>query len=263
MKSSVRRGSLAGLLLVILLVGCNTSHYRKSADRETYGAIGQKSSLVQNSDPHFAIEQTNQISLEAFPISTNAYDFLGTDGQREQGARVLRLEDTLGMAVKFSRAYQSRKEQLYLSALSLTLIRHQFAPLFSSSGNAAYEVQTEHIEGVEIDPVTGLPTGVVSDNVVEEHRVLASGDISGSWLIRDIGRITAAFTADFLRFVTGDSRVTTSSQLSATFLRPLLRDAGFKQQTEALIQAERQLLYDLRDFTRYRKDFSVQIATAF
>src|SRR5439155_18494958 len=156
-----------------------------------------------------------------------------------------------------------RKEQLYISALSLTLTRHQFAPLFSASGNARYEVRTEVIEGVEIDPITGLPTGVVSDNLVEQHQVRGSADISASWLIRDVGRITTALTSDFLRFITGDSRVTTSSQLSATFLRPLLRDAGFKQQTEALIQAERQLLYDLRDFTRFRKDFSVQIATAY
>ena len=66
-----------------------------------------------------------------------------------------------------------------------------------------------------------------------------------------------------MRFITGNTRVTSSSQLSATFLRPILRDSGFKQQGEALIQAERQMLYDLRDFTRYRKDFSVQIATAY
>src|SRR5207244_7488100 len=33
--------------------------------------------------------------------------------------------------------------------------------------------------------------------------------------------------------------------------------------SENLIQAERRLLYDLRDFTRFRKDFSVQIATAY
>src|SRR5947208_470659 len=58
-------------------------------------------------------------------------------------------------------------------------------------------------------------------------------------------------------------RISLGRKLSATFLRPLLRDAAFKQQTEALIQAERQLLYDLREFARFRKDFSVQIATAY
>jgi outer membrane protein TolC len=112
-----------------------------------------------------------------------------------------------------------------------------------------------------MDEITGNPA--LSDTVVEQAKVTAGGSIGGSWLIRDVGRITTAFTADAIRFVTGDPRLTTSSQLSATFFRPLLRDAGFKAQTEALLTAEHQLLYDLRDFTRYRKDFSVQIATAY
>ena len=59
------------------------------------------------------------------------------------------------------------------------------------------------------------------------------------------------------------SRVGTISKLSATFVRPLWRDAGFKQQMESLTQAERDLLYALRDFTQYRKDFSVGIASAY
>ena len=263
MKPSARLGSFASLLLLIVLAGCSTSHYRKSADKETYRAIAQKSPLVRNMDPHFTIEQTNVFSLNGLPVATTAQDFLGPDGQREPGAKILRLEDALGLAVHYSRSYQARKEQLYLSALSLTLTRHQFAPLFSASGSASYDVSTEVLEGVQLDPITGLPTGIVTDNLVEQQRITGSANIGASWLIRDVGRITTALTTDFLRFVTGDSRVTTSSQLSATFLRPLLRDAGFKQQTEALIQAERQLLYDLRDFTQYRKDFSVGIATAY
>src|SRR3954464_15420757 len=153
MKSLARRGSFVWLLLVMMLAGCSTSHYRKSADRETYGVIEQKARLVENGDRHFTIEQTNSIVLESFPAATNSHDFLGTDGERENGARVLRLEDALGQATKFSRAYQSRKEQLYLSAMSLTLVRHQFAPLFSAAAQVNYDVQTEHIEGVEIDPV--------------------------------------------------------------------------------------------------------------
>ena len=97
----------------------------------------------------------------------------------------------------------------------------------------------------------------------EQRRVSAGADLGASWLIRDVGRITAAMSADFLRFVTGDPRATTTSQLSATFLRPLWRDAGFKQQMEALTQAERSLLYELRDFALYRKEFSVLIASTY
>jgi outer membrane protein TolC len=264
MKVCTGRLLLCGVISFWLVwAGCTTNYYRNAADKETYGAIKEKTPLVRNMDPNFTIEQTNVISLDGLTVATNVYDFLGQAGEREQGASALTLEEALAMAVRHSRNYQSRKEQLYLSGLSLTLVRHEFAPLFSAVGNVDYSVQTEQATTVGIDEITGEPTVIVSDTLVEQHRVSASGTINASWLIRDVGRISTAFTADFLRFITGDRTVTTSSQLSATFLRPLLRDAGFKQQTEVLIQAERQMLYDLRDFTQFRKDFSVQIATAY
>jgi outer membrane protein TolC len=251
------------ILLGLALAGCTTNHYRKSADREAYRTIEEKTPLVQNMDPNFTIESTNALALDLEAVVEAVPEFLGPDGETERGAALLALEDALALAVRHSRSYQSRKEQLYLSALSLTLTRHQFTPLFSANSFANYSVQTEQAVEVGIDEITGQPKIIVSDSLVEQHRVSGGGGINASWLIRDVGRITTSFTADFLRFITGDPRVTTSSQLSATFLRPLLRDAGFKQQTEALIQAERQLLYDLREFTRFRKDFSVQVATAY
>ncbi len=263
MQTVVRRGWFAGLILSVALTGCTANYYRKSADREAYSTIKGKAGLVPNMDSRFTIEQTNQISLEGFPINTNVVEYLGVNGAGEEGARQLRLEDALELAVKYSRAYQTRKEQLYLSALSLTLARHQFTPIFSGNGNAGFAVQTEQATTVGIDAITGQPKVIVSDNLVEQQRVTGSGSLGASWLIRDVGRITTSFTADFVRFVTGDRSLTTSSQIGATFLRPLLRNAGFKQEAENLIQAERQLLYDLREFTRYRKDFSVQIATAY
>lgn len=250
-------------LLALALTGCTTNHYRKSADRETYGAIKEKTPLVRNMDPNFTVEQTNAVALDGLPIATNAQESLGADGERERDARVVNLENALARAVEHSRSYQSRKEQLYLSALSLTFARHQFAPIFSGNGSVNYSVETEQAVTVGVDAITGQPKIIVSDNLVEQHRVGGSGSLNASWLIRDVGRITTAFTADFLRFITGDRSLTTSSQVSATFLRPLLRDAGFKQQIEALTQAERQLLYELRNFTQFRKDFSVQIATAY
>jgi outer membrane protein TolC len=249
-----------GLTFALALTSC-TSAYRKSADKETYRTIKQKTPLVKNMDEHFTIEQTNVLSLQDLPINAEVHDFLGPDAEHERGARVVNLEDALALAVQQSRSYQARKEQLYLSGLSLTLARHQFAPIFSAQGSVNYGGQTELGTEIVPDPITGEPKVVLTDRIVE--RVAASGSVGAGWLIRDVGRITTALTADFLRFVTGDSRVTTHSQLSAQFLRPLLRDAAFKTQTEALIQAERQLLYDLREFTRFRKDFSVQTASAY
>src|SRR6266853_1799535 len=150
-----RGGASGALLLVALIAGCTTKYYRKSADHQVYGVINAKSSSVPNMDPKFTIEQTNTALLEGFPIATNVSEFLGPDGQRERGARVLNLEQTLDIAIHSSRSYQSRKEQLYLSALSLTLARHQFTPLFSASGTVEYNVERV--------------AGLVTNNIVENR----------------------------------------------------------------------------------------------
>jgi len=191
-------------------------------------------------------------------------EFLGPYAESERGSRIISLQKALELAVQHSRSYQNSKEQLYLSGLSLTLARHQFAPLFSGTGSGGIAGQTEQATQLipdPTDPSRFLP--VLSDNLVEQDSVQANGSVRVDWLLRDIGRISAAFTADFSRFLAGDPRTFTSSQLGATFTRPLLRNAGFKQEAENLIQAERNLLYALRTFTLYRKDFTVQIASAY
>jgi outer membrane protein TolC len=240
----------SGWFLTLVATGCTANHFQKSADRAAYGVIAQKTPQVKNMDPSFTIENTNAIFLGHLPVMTNVVDYLGPDGEAERGASILRLENALEIAVHHSRSYQARKEQLYLSALALTLARHQFTPLFSARGNGSYNV-------------TAVETPALSDHFVEQRTVNASGSVGESWLVRDVGRITTAFTADFLRFVVGDPRLATSSRLSATFVRPLWRDAGFKAEMEGLTQAERDLLYGLRDFTQFRKDFSVGIASAY
>ncbi len=237
-------------MVLVALVGCTSIHYRKSADKAAYGVIREKTPLVKNMDAAFSIEQTNALSLGNLPGFTNAVDFFGPEGATERGARILRLDDALGIAIHHSRNYQSRKEQLYLSALALTLARHEYTPIFSAGAQGAYSAEATE-------------TPALSDNFVEERKVSSSGSVGTDWLVRDLGRITTAFTTDFLRFVSGDPRLATSSKLSATFVRPLLRNSGFKQEMENLLQAERDLLYDLRDFTQFRKDFSVKIATAY
>jgi outer membrane protein TolC len=274
-KELIASTSILAALALLTLAGCTAKHYRESADKAAYGTIRGKAPLVPNMDTNFTIEQPGAIVLGPFPVTTNFQEYLGPDGAHEKGAHILRLTDALELATHHSRAYQNRKEQLYLGALTLTFARHQFTPLFAGSAQA--KMSGENQEGTTLVPVgtithttTNSITGDVSNSITqlfkqepvfkENQKVTGAGSLSADWLIRDVGRLSAAFTADFLRFVTGDPRVTTSSQLSAQFVRPLIRDAGFKRQREALIQAERDLLYSLRTFAQYRKDFSVQVA---
>lgn len=215
-------------------------------------------------DEHFTIEQTNVLSLANTPKSTNVVDFLGKDGASERGASILSLEKALEIAINHSRAYQQRKEQLYLSALSLTLARHEFTPIFSAGGNATYTVTTIDVADYVPDPTDPSRQIPVYGNKLEENRSISGGsETRVSLLLATGARLSAAFTTDFLQYMSGTSANTTASHLLGTVIQPLWRGGGYKVTMENLTQAERNLLYALRDFTQYRKDFSVQIATAY
>jgi outer membrane protein TolC len=256
-------GWVTWLGCALCLCGCTAKHYRSSADKDAYAAITQKTPLVTNMEPRFTIEQTNALVLDGLPKVTVTNGFLGEAATAELGARVLSLQEALRIAVQHSRVYQNNREQLYLTALSLTLARHQFAPIFSGGGSGTYDVQTEQTVALVPDPVTGQPVQVLSDSLAEQHRVHGTGNAGVSWLIRDIGKLSLAFTTDFVRFLSGSPSTLTSSQVGATLSRPLLRNAGYKADIENLTQAERDLLYQVRDFVRFRKDFSVQVASAY
>lgn len=257
------RTYLAMLLICSLGVSCTTEHYRKSADKAADGLIAEKAPLVPNMDTGFTIERTNSLSLEGLPVVSEKEEAFGTEAVMEAGAKVISLEKALDIAVEHSRIYQSSKEQVFLQALSLSLARHQFTPIFSARARGDYQVTTEQTTTVVIDPITLLPRARLSDNLVEQQRIAGGGSAGVSWLLKTGGALSAAFTTDFLRYLTGDPRTFTASQVGATLVQPLWRGAGYKVATENLTQSERNLLYALRDFTRFRRDFSVQIATAY
>jgi outer membrane protein TolC len=248
-----RNSRIAGLCISVALLlgsGCSRQHYQKSADREAYRTIAEKAPRVPNMEPQFTIEQTNVLSLEGLPVVTQPDEVLGSEANSEVGAKMLSLEQALAIAVKHSRVYQNNKEQLYLQALSLTLARHRYTPIFAASAKGDYQVTTSEVQGAV-------------DQMVEARQFSANGSVGVEWLLRTGARLSTALTTDFLRFLTGDPRSVTSSQLSGELVQPLLRGAGYKVAMENLTQAERSLLYQLREFVLFRKEFSVQVATAY
>lgn len=279
----------------ILLFGCSTTRYRESADREAYSAIAEKTPDVPGMDPHFTIETGETPLLDDLAVMESAADFLGEAGLSEVGARILPLERALAIAVKSNRDYQSQKEGLYLDALALTLDRHNFTPIFSGGASAAYRRTTRDVtEPTQlaqiaasapgfidaIGDLTGTPGDILNDyaalvaaatavpgldtqqvRVVDERSVTGGTSLSVDRLMKGGGRIAVDLTTNFLRFVTGDPRVDNSSALVATITQPLLRGAGRKVAAERLTQAERDLMYSLRAFTRFRQEFSVQVCS--
>lgn len=262
-KSLAKPATILLLSSFLIFSGCSTAQYRKSADREAAKMIAEKTSAVPNMAPSFSIEQDKAIPLEGYPTVTNEEPAFGSDQAMEVGAHHLTLDDALSLGVKHSRTYQNQKEQVFLEALNLTLARHRFTPIFSAGANETYQTRDLAVEE-QIERLTG--TQLVRETQVvheQQHSLSGRGNVGGDLLLRTGGRLAVDFTTDFLRFLTGDPRWVISSRLGASLTQPLLRGAGYKVTLENLTQAERNLLYALRDFVQFRREFSVDVATRY
>lgn len=242
--------SAAAASLLAAATSCSTTHYRNSADRETAGILKDKGALVPNMEPDFSIEPPEPVSLAKLPKSSKSHDFLGDAAPLEKGATVLTLADALETAVRYNRDYLSRKETLYREALDLTLVRHEFTPLPLAGGSAV-------VGDLHRDVRRGL------DALVRETTFTQRADAGVDWLLKTGARITSDLSIDFLKFINGDMRSVNRSRFAATLSQPLLRGAGSLAVTENLTQAEHDLLYSIRDFARFREEFTVRIATRY
>jgi len=248
----------AAVLLGVALTGCTASHYRKSADKEAAKLIGEKAPAIRNMDTNFTIEVRPPVDLTALPPAPEPPEFLGDEAAHERGTRLLDLPGALDIAVRQSREYQARKELVFLNALDLSLARQRYTPLFSgSAGGFAQGSTPQPVFGN--DPITGQPT-VVARN--DSTLIRTSGRLGASWLLASGARLTTAFTTDFLRYLAGNRSVV-GSELSGSIVVPLLRGGGYAVTLENLTSAERSLLYTLREFAQYRKDFAVDTASTY
>lgn len=322
-----------GVALLCLGPGCSTAHYRDKADKEVYKIIADKSPQVPGLPENFTIEQDKTDPLQGLGTGEQSPEFLAEAGTAEAGAQIISLEDALRIAVTHSRTYQNQKELLYLQALSLTLDRHQFSPIFAASSSAQYNRSTTDIEKLNgvgeaanaipgliaqrgqntslvlsgaptasgilqqlgvpansqtiaaleaVGALSGTPAQLLNDyaNVVNqaftvagvnqpENEIRDDRDVTGdagvgvNMLLKGGARIAIGITSNFLRFITGDPTLQSSSALVANITQPLLRGRGKDVNAEFLTQAERDVLYQLRAFQRFRQEFAVQVASGY
>ena len=215
--------------VILGLAGCSSEKYKAQADKEVYqiidnkwsDSLGHKSNYIINDSNIYPTPDDIQIEL-AVPDSG-----------------VITLAQAIAIATAYNREYQDRKEELYLKALDLTLARHQFARQWFGTVDAKY----------------------ISDDDGEKLSMSKEGNKIGfSQLLADGARISIDIAMDWTRFLTGDPRTSLASILSAEATQPLLRGRGREIVQENLTQAERDVLYQIRSFNRYRKDFVVSIA---
>ena len=151
---------------------------------------------------------------------------------------ILDLNSAIIIATKYSRSFQSQRESLFLSALSLGLTRRDFLrPVFDSSAS----FNASNGSGQEYQDVTALSLG-------------------GSQLLFTGGTISVNTNSSLATSEDPAAAIQSSNaSFSVSVNQPLLRGAGHDIAFESLTQAERNLLYQARSFELFRQDFVIQI----
>jgi len=147
------------------------------------------------------------------------------------------LARAVGVATVRNRGYQRQKELLYTTALDLTLERHRFARRWLATLGADYTRDAA------------------------DESVGAGGALGVDQALADGAQVGVGIALNWLEYLTGDSRSSLTTVLSASLSQPLLRGFGRKVAQEGLTQAERDALYQIRSFSRFRKTFVVSIVT--
>jgi outer membrane protein TolC len=236
--------------LGLVLSSCTQGFYKKWADKQVFGILRSKSGLVAGAEDDVlqSITPPEPVRLETLIRQAENADFLGERAFVEKGAKVLTLPDALNFAVHRNRVYLGRKERVYLSALALTETRQQYGPIASASGSTRFsEVQVHNR---------------VND-FVRTSALTNDGSFGLDYLMKTGARLALDLTTDFTRFFTGGVNRLGYSRTAVTLSQPLLSGAGVLAAAEPLRQDERDVLYEVRDFTQYRKTFTVDIARGF
>jgi outer membrane protein TolC len=214
----------AVLCAVIALAGCksqDSSDIKMKVDDKVYRMIDRKWQDDFGVRANYRIEG---VSPGPNDISTPRMLPAGT---------TLTLAQAVGFATDHNRIYQTEKEKLYVKALDLRLARHQFEPLLFGAAGAGY----------------------VKDGA--DEAVTGGAGIGVSQLLKTGATIGVNVTAAWVEVLTGNARSGLSRILTLAIDQPLLRGSDPNIVLENLTQAERDLLYQIRTFSRFRKEFVV------
>ena len=160
----------------------------------------------------------------------------------EEPAYLITLEQAAELALFNSRDYQDRREDLYLSALPVTQQRFAFVTQFAAAGQAIREATGATVPG---GPGSGWS---VNTN-------------GGASQLFPTGATLMAQLANRLVVDLSTQRPTVGiSNLSLTLTQPFLRGGGWAVTLEPLTQAERNLVYGVRSYARFRKNYYVYLA---
>jgi outer membrane protein TolC len=160
------------------------------------------------------------------------------------GPQPIRLDlfASISYGVEHSREYRAQMEDLYLSALDVTLERHLFEPRPFAQTGVRFTGGQEDVS---------YRSALAITNSIGVRQQLPYG-----------GEVTARALVNFVNTLNGNSTEGESASLVMSASIPLLRGAGMVN-LEPLISSERAMVYAVREFENFRRAFAVEVASTY
>ena len=216
-----------GILGLTTWLGCQTEGHRADADAEVLAILNERSRQILGEEAG-----TNLVSTTVGERPDTVSPARIIQERFADGGRTLTLPAALEMAERHNRSYQLQRETLYLQALSLTGTRHKFVWNPSST--------------VDLGIVRQTDGGLRGDS---------DADVSVQKLFQTGASVTATLANDLVLYFDGKPKV---PDLTLKLTQPLLRGAGAEIAAEVLTQAERDVVYAVRDYSHYQKTFAIE-----
>jgi outer membrane protein TolC len=253
------------------LAGCKSpGEYREQADETAYEIIRQKQHEAIGNAEDFTIGRPSDIlrrrSLEAQNLQHSGPWSLGVDRLEKpehwpeddypqdantaplvpiNGAEPItfKMLESLQVAAGNSFTYQTQKEEVFRAALRLDLERDFFRDFFTQQAES--EISTDGsgdrtVSGTRQSSITGW------------SRTLKNG-----------AAFSAQLGADLVNLLTANRASSLGLRADASVSIPLLRGSGAHIVTEPLTQAERDVLYTIWEFERFKRTFAVNVASEY
>ena len=263
--------ALAGCLAA---TGCSRAWYREQADEEVGQVLAEKGGYLDNGlvDPRPESRLADVYDPDCPPIppddpashqlihyvdDKDGYDGWHASGDAptvdagnwvdslprdENGDVVLTLQDAVHVARVNSRDYQTNLENLYLSALDVTLKRFSFDNQYTL-GNVTNAVFTGPDRNNGRSTLTTETGGAIK-------RMSATG-----------GTLIFGLANSIMWEFSGGQTDMVGSTFDFTIIQPLLRNAGRAYVLEDLTQSERRLLANVRQMEQFRQGFYVDVVS--
>ncbi|MFN4227804.1 MAG: TolC family protein [Candidatus Ratteibacteria bacterium] len=171
-------------------------------------------------------EKKQKIKKDKMPINLNE--------NTEKETLILSLKNTLIFSAEKNRDYQTAKENVYISVLDLIYQRYLFRPRATLTGNINWYKNSD-------------------------EKISSNLNLKIIQTLSTAGEISLNIGEAILKYLTGDKEKAFQSILSLNLFQPLFKGTGRKIALENLIQSERNVVYQIRDFLRYQKSFSIDI----